>query len=343
MIPEEDAYYPIYDSTSLLHYALSEEGLKKNFGLILVNIAQSLEKFDYLNLPIVKRKAGLNNKILAWMNHTFCEIPVSVNADIFDVNQVTIKSYISEANQVMTHPSFAVPKGESIEQYFLFYLGLFNDWQFQTKLGNLCNLVEEAGRFDEFFEKQEEDDEGTSAPKDGFRAWYHKYCLPKLEFVSDCKIHTRGQRPNDICVHELNNVAIDPSEKMHVYHKSHLASINVKWNICEKNKRMRITPENDFEPTYVLVLDTHPIKTSQRLPSTYIRFGRIPDGEKAIMLRDIPVIPKEEIYILEATCHILDEMRRLQVEKRKKKGKRLYTSQRRFGEMNIVEVFFNAV
>lgn len=252
----EPHYFPDFDDDSFSRY---EEISNTKWSFIFDYIGLALNEANYLDFPIVKRKAGLPNKIIAWMNHVFCDVPESINADIFDVNITTIKSYISEAQQVMTHDSFSVPKGEAIERFFLEGL--------QDKMREYCNEKDENGDY----------------------IW-DKY---RLSIKPYCWYHKRGQRPNDICLHSgLFRVDNFPKASLHGYSEliNFLGSINVKWNVCEKNKRLRITPENDYRPTYALVLDTCPIKTTQRLPSTVIRFGRIPDGEDAIMLRDIPEI-----------------------------------------------------
>lgn len=327
MISEAKVFYPKEDNQGWEDYFYEIEESNDKWENILLRISQALDEADYLELPIVKRKAGLDNKILAWMNHTFNDIPVSVNADIFDVNQVTIKSYISEASQVMTHPNLSVPKGQVIEWYFKHKL---RDMYEEIRIKNqekFKSLVEEANRFDEFFEGEND----NPYPSDGCYAWEEMYRLPLMKFVGECDIHRRGSKSNDICVHEQHEYCwVAFPLKQDVYYSTHLASINIKWNICEKNKRMRITPENDYNPTYTLVLDTMPIKTTQRLPSTVIRFGRVPDGQKAIMLRDIPIIPPTEHYLEDAMKHVFDELFTLQIKQRTNKN-RVYAYQRFYG------------
>ena len=201
-------------------------------------------------------------------------------------------------------------KGLGIENYFSKGIETFLKEYDYLKYDEMEEQIEK--KFPELSENQR---------SDKLYNWQEYVRLPEMvlesrSFGRSCNSHKRGQENNDFCIHEQYE---NDYNKWSWNVFNHLASINVKWHISEKNKRLTVTPEMDYPPVYILVLDTQPIKTVKRLPSTVIRFGRVPDGQKAIMLRDIPIIPPTKEYFTDVCKKVTEELIKLQGKTRNQK------------------------
>ena len=94
-------------------------------------------------------------------------------------------------------------------------------------------------------------------------------------FQGNCTTHRLADMPSDLCIH---------------YQDQHLLSINIKFTLKSPDKFLAATPETNFRPTALLLLN---VDYSKNKRGAYVAFKKLAKEEQGERLKKMPVITGE--------------------------------------------------
>ena len=90
-----------------------------------------------------------------------------------------------------------------------------------------------------------------------------------------CQVHRAADMPSDLCIH---------------YQDQHLLSINIKFTLKSPDKFLTATPESNFRPTAIIVMN---VDYSKNKRGVYVGYKLLASSEQGERLKKMPVIAGE--------------------------------------------------